>query len=84
MFDYMKTMLSETGTASSLRAMSFMSLLIGGGCAFYGLWKGIAPLELSALVGVFVGSAFGGKVLQKKAEQKAAAAEEEDKLEKSK
>lgn len=61
----LKSLLSEQSEISAMRVMSFISLLIGGILAVYGMYKGVSISELSILCGVFVGSAFGGKVLQK-------------------
>jgi len=55
-------------TWSVVRIMAFLSLLSGIGLAFYGLYKGVDAQKLSYLCFVFVGSAFGGKVWQKKYE----------------
>lgn len=51
-----------------MRVMSFLSLLLGAAVAFYGINQDRDMTGLAMLVGVFVGSAFGGKVLQKKYE----------------
>lgn len=67
---------SDPGTPSSMRVMSFCSLLFGAGIAVYGLYKGIDPEKLAWLVAVFVTSAFGGKVLQKRYEVKDASSQD--------
>jgi hypothetical protein len=50
--------------------MSLISLLVGSLLAILGLYLKVDLLGLSALVGVFVGSGFTGKVAQKFAETK--------------
>lgn len=55
-------------TQSAMRVMAFISLLSGIGLAFYGIYKGVDAEKLSYLCFVFIGSAFGGKVWQKKYE----------------
>ena len=59
---------SDPKSASAMRAMAFVSLLSGAGLAFYGLYKGVDLEKLAWLCFVFVGSAFGGKAVQKKFE----------------
>ena len=60
---------SNPNTPSAMRVMSTLSLLIGAGIAFYGLYQKVDPEKLAWLVGVFVTSAFGGKAMQKKYEK---------------
>lgn len=71
MKDFLKSMFSEGSEISSMRIMAMISLLIAGGLAVAGMYKGVSATELSILCGVFVGAAFGGKVGQKFAENKA-------------
>ena len=59
-------LLSEgKGTTSSARVNMFLctigALFLGG----LGIWKGLDPLSLAVLCGVFVGVGTGGKVAQK-------------------
>lgn len=61
-------MISNSPLVSSMRVMGIFSLLVGAFLAIAGMYKGLNLLELSALCGVFVGAAFGGKVAQKKIE----------------
>lgn len=71
MLDYIQKLLADhSGDPSSMRAMSFISLLAGIVIAFVGMSKGKDLSSLAILVGVFVGSAFGGKVLQSQSENK--------------
>jgi hypothetical protein len=65
---WLKALFSEASGVSSMRIMGFISLILGGGIAIAGLVMKANLTELSILVGVFVGSAFGGKAVQKFAE----------------
>lgn len=67
--EYLKKLLSEESGVSAMRLMAFVSLFLGGGIAIAGLIMKVNLTELSILVGVFVGSAFGGKAVQKFAEK---------------
>ena len=64
----MKGLLQEGGKTSSVRVNMFLctigSLALGG----LGVWKGLDPLSLAVLCGVFVGVGTGGKVTQSKGE----------------
>ena len=66
----LRDLFSENSSISSMRVMSMISLLIGGGIAVYGVYQGKDLSALSVLCAVFVGSAFSGKVGQKFAESK--------------
>lgn len=69
--EFLKNMLSESGTISSMRVMSLIALLFSGVIAVYGMSKNnIDYSGLTMLSGVFVGVAFTGKVMQKRVEQK--------------
>ncbi len=68
--DYLKEMLSDGESPSTMRVMSFVSLIFAGVISIIGLFRGSDLSELAVLVGVFVGSAFAGKALQKNAEVK--------------
>lgn len=62
-------LLSQKSSASTMRVMSIMALLTGIVLAFIGIFKdSVDYMGLSALVGVFLGAAFGGKVMQKRIE----------------
>lgn len=63
--DFIRLLFSEGSDVSSMRIMSFMSLLIGGYIAIYGMYKNMDLAELAILSSVFVGAAFGGKIMQK-------------------
>ena len=65
-----RELFSENSSISSMRVMSMISLLIGGGIAVYGVYMAKDLSGLAALVGIFVGSAFGGKLIQKNFETK--------------
>ena len=67
---FFREILSESAGASSMRIMALTSVFIAGGLAFYGMYKNINPVQLSALCSVFLGGGFGGKVLQKKEEKR--------------
>lgn len=64
----LREVLSINGHLSSMRVMCFFALIVGAALAFYGLRRGVNPAELTLLVSVFVGGAFGGKVMQRKSE----------------
>ncbi len=63
-------MFSESSKVSMMRVMSLLSLVAGIILAFVGLNQQQEPSSLAVLVAVFVGSAFGGKALQKSQELK--------------
>lgn len=67
-------------TPSAMRLMSMCSLVAGASIAVIGLVLEVDPEKLAWLCAVFVGSAFGGKALQKKFEVK----QESKKIEPSK
>lgn len=66
----MREIFSENGKLSTLRLMSFISLLVGCFIGIAGLYLGKDLLSLSALCGVFVTAAFSGKLIQKHIEDK--------------
>ena len=70
MKDFVKQLFSSESGVSAMRVMGTYSLIIGSILACIGLYKGSDLVGLSALVSVFVGSAFAGKVLQKVQELK--------------
>lgn len=63
-------MFSENSSVSSMRVMSFLSLLFGAAIAIFGLHADKSPDAIAVLCGVFVGSAFAGKAVSKFAEVK--------------
>ena len=67
---FFRDLLSEDSKLSSLRVMGFVALFAGVGIAAYGLYMNRDLVGLSALTGVFVAAAFGGKVSQKILESK--------------
>ena len=67
---FFEQLLREDGPVSTVRVMSFISLLSGVSIAAYGLYMNRDITGLSVLCGVFVGSAFGAKVTQKLIESK--------------
>ena len=62
---FFRDLLSSDSKLSSLRVMAFLALFAGIAIAVYGLYMNRDMIGLSALCGVFVGAAFGGKVSQK-------------------
>lgn len=64
-----REVLSEQGSISCMRVLSCVSLLVGSGIAIYGITHSKDLSGVTMLVSVFVGSAFGGKILQKKDEK---------------
>lgn len=68
MMELIRAMFSEEAQVSSMRVMSFLSLLAGVGIAFYSFTSGCKVTEATTMVAIFVGAAFGGKVWQKYAE----------------
>jgi hypothetical protein len=66
--EFLGKLISDSSDVSAMRVMAFTSLLTGIGLAIGGLYRGSDLSQLSVLVGVFVGAAFGGKVTQKFAE----------------
>ena len=56
---------SEESNISMMRILSFISTIAGVAIAFVGMIMGRDLIGLSALAGVFVGTAFAGKVVQK-------------------
>lgn len=63
-------LLREDSRISSLRAMSLLTCVLACLIACYGVYKGADLTGLSALCGVFLAAAFGGKVVQKSVELK--------------
>lgn len=70
MKDWLTKLFSEDSGVSSMRVMAFVSLFAGVTIAFIGVFRGSDLMGLSALAGVFVGSAFAGKAVQKAQEIK--------------
>lgn len=66
---FLKELLSETGSISTLRLMSLISLLTGVSVAFIGLFMNKDLTQTATLAGVFIGAAFMGKVGQKLTEK---------------
>lgn len=62
---FIEGLLSEQDGHSMMRVMSLLSLFIGAGIGMYGVYRGTDMTGVAAICGVFVVSAFGGKVLQK-------------------
>lgn len=65
MFRWLMLLTSADDGVSTMRLMALLSLLAGTGIALWGIAKGADLNGLAVLVGVFVGSAFGGKAIQK-------------------
>lgn len=71
MLSYIQRLLADTaGEPSSGRVMCFLSLFCGIGVAIAGLKMGKDLMGLAAVVAVFVGGAFGGKIAQSSIENK--------------
>lgn len=70
LMQYISKVLSNSEDASSMRVMSFYSVIIGSIVGITGLIMNKDLTDLSILVGVFVGAGFTGKVIQKKIEKK--------------
>ena len=68
MWSFLKSCLSQDSSVSSMRIMSFIALFAAIGVTAYGMYRAFNLTELSLLVGVFIGAAFGGKAYQKKIE----------------
>lgn len=66
---YLKKLLSTSGEASTMRLMSIASFIVGSAIAIYGVYKGKDLSGLAQVCGVFVGSAFAAKSIQKFAEK---------------
>lgn len=64
------SLFSENSEISIMRVMSIMSLVFAATISIVGLYQDKNLTDLAILVGVFVGSAFGGKAVQKFAEVK--------------
>lgn len=67
---YVRQLCTAGSGVSSMRLMGFISLGVGSVVAIVGLIMRVNLSELAILSGVFVTSAFGGKALQKFAENK--------------
>lgn len=70
MKEWLLKLLSQSSGVSAMRVMSFISLLSGIIIAFVGVYENKDLSALAVLVGVFVGSAFAGKAVQKFSEAK--------------
>ena len=65
--EFVKKLLSDSGEISAIRFMAITSLFFGFILAIIGIYSG---KDVTFLVGIFVGAAFGGKVGSKFAEVK--------------
>ncbi len=64
--NYLKSLLSEDGHASTMRAMSLLCCVAAIVMGFIGLNKAVVDYSgLSLLCGTFLGAAFVGKIAQK-------------------
>lgn len=67
----LKELLSDdNGQLSATRVMAMISLFIGSGIGVYGIYAGKDFSGVAEICAVFVGSAFGAKVIQKQIESK--------------
>lgn len=67
---FIKSLLSESSTVSTMRLMSLFALAVGACIACYGVYQGKDLGGVAQLTTVFVGAAFGGKVVQKFGEKR--------------
>jgi len=67
----MMRLLNERDSLSMMRFLCLISMIIAGLIAFIGLIRGSDLVGLSALCGVFITAAIGGKAVQKNIEIKA-------------
>jgi hypothetical protein len=77
--NYLKELLSETGTASMTRFMSLLCVLAALIISISVVYKGQSLDSAVGLVSVFLAAAFGGKVMQKHAEVKSEQVNEDQK-----
>lgn len=70
MIKFIQDLLSESSTISTMRLMSLFSLFVGALVACYGIWIGKDLGGVAQVAAVFVGGAFGGKVVQKFSEKR--------------
>ena len=63
-------MFGEGTEVSSMRVMSFGSVVCAMLIAFYGMWSQKDLSQLAVLCGAFLGAGMGGKAVQKFAETK--------------
>lgn len=68
--EFLRRMFSGDSSVSCMRVMSMLSLLLGAGVAYLQIFNACKLSDSATIVGIFVGSAFGGKVAQKFAEYK--------------
>lgn len=68
--NFIEKLLSEGSDVSCMRLMSILSLLIGAILTFYIVRINYNLSEATPVIGIFVGSAFGGKIWQKTIENK--------------
>ena len=66
----LKELLDSKSSVSSMRMMGFISIITASLLGIIGLIKGVEPSSLGVLCGVFLASAFSGKVGQKYIESK--------------
>jgi len=67
---FIRDLLSESSTISTMRIMSLFSVIVGAGVACYGIYQGKDLGGVAQVTAVFVGGAFGGKVVQKFGEKR--------------
>lgn len=66
---FFKELVSDGKQVSTVRVMSLFALLVAACIAMYGIYRGKDLSGVAEIVGVFVISAFGGKVTQKTLEK---------------
>lgn len=62
---FLRDLLKNDSAMSMMRFMSLLSLIFGAGITVYALAKRPDLNGIAELVAIFVGSAFGGKTIQK-------------------
>jgi len=67
---FIKELLSESGSISTMRLMSLFSLVVGAGVACFGIYQGKDLSGVAQVAAVFVGGSFSAKVVQKFSENK--------------
>lgn len=70
MKQFLIDLVSENSKISTMRVMALLCVLAAIGLAAYGIHEDKSMDGLSMLVGVFLGAAFSGKVMQKSRESK--------------
>lgn len=70
MKEFIKQLLSDSGSVSMMRFLSLICVLVASGIAIHAINAGSDLNAASVLCGTFLGSGIGGKVIQKISEVK--------------